>query len=111
MDQQNDGISPCDFGFKAFHLFLLETVVDVVDADKIPADMMSLDIGPKTAELYADDFLYDLKADPYQLNNVVHQTEYNEVKLELRNRLLNWIEKAEGYVDIELVPVTYSNIF
>lgn len=49
------------------------------------------------AELYADDFLYDLKADPYQLNNVVHQTEYNEVKLELRNRLLNWIEKAEGY--------------
>ncbi len=28
--------------------------VDVVDADKIPADMMSLDIGPKTAQLYAD---------------------------------------------------------
>ncbi len=29
--------------------------VTVVDADKIPADMMSLDIGPKTAELYADE--------------------------------------------------------
>ncbi len=28
--------------------------IAVVDADKIPADMMSLDIGPKTAELYAD---------------------------------------------------------
>ena len=28
--------------------------ITVVDADKIPADMMSLDIGPKTAELYAD---------------------------------------------------------
>ena len=27
--------------------------VEVVDADKIPADMMSLDIGTKTAELYA----------------------------------------------------------
>ena len=27
--------------------------VKVVDADKIPADMMGLDIGPKTAELYA----------------------------------------------------------
>ena len=26
-----------------------------VDADKIPADMMSLDIGPKTAELYANE--------------------------------------------------------
>ncbi len=29
--------------------------IAVVDADKIPADMMSLDIGPKTAELYADE--------------------------------------------------------
>ena len=32
-----------------------ELEVTVVDADKIPADMMSLDIGPKTAELYADE--------------------------------------------------------
>ncbi len=29
--------------------------VSVVDADKIPADMMSLDIGPKTAALFADE--------------------------------------------------------
>ena len=31
-----------------------EIETTVVDADKIPADMMSLDIGPKTAELYAE---------------------------------------------------------
>ncbi len=31
-----------------------EIEVSVVDADKIPADMEGLDIGPKTAELYAD---------------------------------------------------------
>ena len=31
-----------------------EIEVQVCDADKIPADMMSLDIGPKTAALYAD---------------------------------------------------------
>ena len=31
-----------------------EIAVEIVDADKIPADMMSLDIGPKTAELFAD---------------------------------------------------------
>ena len=31
-----------------------EVEVSIVDADKIPADYMSLDIGPKTAELYAD---------------------------------------------------------
>ena len=29
--------------------------VKVVDADKIPADMMGLDIGPKTAELFANE--------------------------------------------------------
>lgn len=29
--------------------------IGYVDADKIPADMMSLDIGPKTAELYANE--------------------------------------------------------
>ncbi len=29
--------------------------IEVVDADKIPADQMSLDIGTKTAEMYADE--------------------------------------------------------
>lgn len=32
-----------------------EVEISVVDADKIPADMMSLDIGTKTAELYANE--------------------------------------------------------
>ncbi|MBP3300844.1 MAG: phosphoglycerate kinase [Clostridia bacterium] len=31
-----------------------EIAVDVVDSDKIPADKMGLDIGPKTRELFAD---------------------------------------------------------
>lgn len=31
-----------------------EIEVQICDADKIPADMMSLDIGPKTAELFAE---------------------------------------------------------
>ncbi|MBO4467858.1 MAG: phosphoglycerate kinase [Clostridia bacterium] len=31
--------------------------VEVVDADKIPDDMMSLDIGPKTAELFANEVM------------------------------------------------------
>ena len=31
-----------------------EIAVDYVDADKIPADMQGLDIGPKTAKLFAD---------------------------------------------------------
>ena len=48
------------------------------------------------SDVYADDFLYDLKADPWQLNNVVAEPSYHQVKAELRERLLAWIEKAEG---------------
>ena len=47
--------------------------------------------------LYADDYLYDLKKDPWQLENVVTEPAYREAKEELRRRLLDWIESAEGY--------------
>ena len=48
------------------------------------------------ADRYADDFLYDMEKDPHQLNNVVADPAYVSVKEELRVRLLDWIEKAEG---------------
>lgn len=48
------------------------------------------------AETYADDFLYDMRRDPYQLNNVVADPAYAQVKAELRERLLDWIRRAEG---------------
>lgn len=56
----------------------------------------------KDSKIYADDFLYDMKKDPYQLNNVVKDTKYTEVKKELRKILAEWIKKAEGY-DPEIV--------
>ncbi len=49
-----------------------------------------------SSEVYADDFLYDMEKDPYQLNNVVNDPDYKDVKADMRERLLNWIEKAEG---------------
>ncbi|HIX06770.1 MAG TPA: sulfatase-like hydrolase/transferase [Candidatus Fournierella pullicola] len=49
------------------------------------------------SNVYADDFLYDLRKDPWQLDNVVDSPDYNEVKQELRQYLLDWIEHAEGY--------------
>ena len=54
--------------------------------------------GSKAAasERYADDFLYDMELDPYQLNNVVADPAYAQVKAELQERLLDWIEHAEG---------------
>ena len=48
------------------------------------------------ADRYADDFLYDMEKDPHQLNNVVASPAYVQVKEELRARLLDWIERAEG---------------
>ena len=48
------------------------------------------------SEVYADDFLYDIRVDPYQLNNVVADPAYAEIKADLRKRLLNWLERAEG---------------
>ena len=48
------------------------------------------------SDRYADDFLYDMEQDPHQLNNVVADPAYVQVKLELRERLLDWIRKAEG---------------
>ena len=48
------------------------------------------------ADVYADDFLYDMKKDPWQLDNVVADPAYAGVKAELRQKLLDWIERAEG---------------
>ena len=49
------------------------------------------------AELYADDFLYDLRADPFQLCNVVSEPAYAKVKQELRQRIAGWVARVEGY--------------
>ena len=48
------------------------------------------------AEIYADDYLYDLKKDPWQLENVVSDPTYQKAKEDLRSRLLDWIARAEG---------------
>ncbi len=47
------------------------------------------------ADVYADDYLYDLRVDPVQLNNVVADPAYAEAAM-LRGRLLDWIKRAEA---------------
>lgn len=47
------------------------------------------------AELYADDFLYDLRKDPNELNNLIQEESYREIKLALREKLAVWIERVE----------------
>lgn len=46
------------------------------------------------AERYVEEFLYDLAADPYELNNLVALDAYAEVKADLRGRLLRHMAAA-----------------
>ncbi len=48
------------------------------------------------SDVYADDYMYDMSVDPFQLNDIVADPAYAEAKQKLRMDLLNWIEKAEG---------------
>ncbi len=49
------------------------------------------------ADVYADDYLYDMSVDPWQFTNVVKDPAYAAVKESLRKELLDWIESVEGY--------------
>lgn len=50
----------------------------------------------KASPVYKEEFLYDAINDPYQLDNLVHCREYEQVKKELKKLLLREIKKAEG---------------
>ena len=48
------------------------------------------------ADVYADDFLYDLRQDPHEMRNLIADPAYDGVRLALREKLLAWILRAEG---------------
>ena len=40
--------------------------------------------------------LYDIKNDPYEMNNLIRHPEYTEISKSLRHALFDWIDKTEG---------------
>ena len=48
------------------------------------------------ADRYADDYLYDLKKDPWQLENVVADPAYAKAKADMRARLLDLDRAGRG---------------
>lgn len=56
-----------------------------------------------SSDYYEDDFLYDLKKDPYELENLVKDPAYDQVKEQLRELLIKAMKKAG-----EKVPVISS---
>ncbi len=55
------------------------------------------------ADTYTEEFLYDLKADPYELENLVGEEAYEELRECLRERLLRSIRGIEGR-DVTIKP-------
>lgn len=49
-----------------------------------------------SSDYYEEDFFYDLKKDPYELENLVRDPAYAQIRKELSLQLLDEIEKAEG---------------
>ncbi|EHR36079.1 sulfatase-like hydrolase/transferase [Helcococcus kunzii] len=47
-----------------------------------------------SSDYYLDDYLYDLKKDPFELNNVVHDEEYSEIRDQLCEILKEEMVKA-----------------
>ncbi len=48
------------------------------------------------AEEYTEEFLYDLKVDPYEQDNIITHPAYSEVRKIMRKRLLKRMETIEG---------------
>lgn len=59
----------------------------------------------KESDLYVEDFLYDLKEDPHELNNLVRDSSYAGVRQELAQTLKRWMVEA-GENPPEIRPAT-----
>lgn len=57
------------------------------------------------AALYDGDELYDLREDPYEINNLVDNPEYREEKADLRQRLIDHINRTG---DVRAWHLAYS---
>ncbi len=60
-----------------------------------------------SSQAYVEEYLYDLEADPYELNNLIGLDSHDEVKCVMRQRLLRHIEKVEG-MKVKIVPAQPS---
>ena len=57
----------------------------------------------KDAEIYYEEFLYDLEEDPYEQNNLVEAKEYENIRAELAKKLIASMEEA-GEKSPEILP-------
>lgn len=53
------------------------------------------------------DQLYDIQKDPYEMNNLIRDPEYQELAKELNAELWDWLEQSDG-LEIPLKPITHK---
>jgi arylsulfatase A-like enzyme len=58
--------------------------------------------GQRGSTMYVEQLLYDLQADPYELSNLIAFDAYDEIRAELRARLLRWMNEV-GEAEPEIV--------
>ena len=61
------------------------------------------------SEIYVEEFLYDLKADPYELHNLVGAETHQEVSEVLRQRLIQRTKEIEN-MDVTITPAERRNV-
>ncbi len=59
-----------------------------------------------SSKIYQEEYFYDLESDPAEHVNLVTQRKYNTIKVELKRKLIAYIEEVEGYT-----PKIYSKLF
>lgn len=56
------------------------------------------------SDIYTERYLFDLKKDPQEVNNLIYNPEYKEVKKKLASKLKTWMKKAgERNVEIKII--------
>jgi arylsulfatase A-like enzyme len=55
------------------------------------------------SETYAEQYLYDMEADPYEQRNVIQMDTLESVRAEMRQRLIKRIREAEGR-EAKIIP-------
>jgi arylsulfatase A-like enzyme len=53
--------------------------------------------------------LFDLEADPYEMNNLIRETKYRQVGLQLKSELFQWLGETNG-LQIPLKPTINNRI-
>lgn len=85
---------------------------DTPTLHEVPGDYYLLgahiELGSRGAARRPQEELYDLDADPTELNNIAENVSYGDVRNDLRNRLAGWMrETGDALLDGPIASPTY----